>query len=50
MALMHPDFPEPVVPATSACGISDRSVETDCPETSLPSQTVSGGVFPGSPA
>ena len=35
---MQPDLPEPVVPATSTCGISARSAETAWPETSLPSQ------------
>ena len=39
---MQPDLPEPVVPATSACGMSARSVQTDWPETSLPSQTTNG--------
>ena len=39
---MHPDFPDPVVPATRMCGISARSALTDWPETSLPSQATSG--------
>ena len=39
---MHPDLPEPVVPATSTCGISARSALTAWPETSLPSQQGSG--------
>jgi hypothetical protein len=40
--LMQPDFPEPVVPAISRCGMRARSVHTAVPEMSLPSQTASG--------
>jgi hypothetical protein len=50
IVLMQPDFPEPVVPATSACGISARSVEIACPETSFPSHTASGEAPFGRPA
>ena len=50
IALMQPDFPEPVVPATRTCGISARSALTASPETSLPSQHRSGEEpFGGSP-
>ena len=42
IVLMHPDFPEPVVPAISRCGIRARSVQTGAPEMSFPSQTASG--------
>ena len=36
---MQPDLPEPVVPAIRMCGIRARSVQTELPEMSLPSQT-----------
>ena len=39
---MHTDLPEPVVPAIRRCGMRDRSVQTELPEMSLPSQTESG--------
>ncbi len=39
---MQPDLPEPVVPAIRMCGIRARSVQTELPEMSLPSQTESG--------
>ena len=39
---MQPDLPEPVVPAMRMCGIRARSVQTELPEMSLPSQTESG--------
>ena len=39
---MHPDLPEPVVPAISRCGMRARSVQIAWPEMSLPSQTESG--------
>ena len=38
----HPDLPEPVVPATSRWGIFARSVQTEFPAMSFPSQTDSG--------
>ncbi len=38
----QPDLPEPVVPATSRCGIFARSVQTELPAMSFPSQTESG--------
>ena len=42
IALIAPDLPAPVVPATSRCGILARSAPIERPATSLPSQTVSG--------
>ncbi len=42
IVLMQPDLPEPVVPAMRRCGIRARSVQTEFPEMSLPSQTASG--------
>jgi hypothetical protein len=42
IVLMQPDLPEPVVPAIRMCGMRARSVQTDWPEMSLPSQTESG--------
>src|SRR5690606_4356536 len=39
---MPTDLPEPVVPATSRCGILARSATTGWPPMSLPSTTVSG--------
>ena len=47
MALMAPDLPEPVVPATSTWGCFARSVPIALPAMSLPSQTVSGDHFAG---
>ena len=47
---MQPDLPEPVVPATSTCGIIARSAQTAWPETSLPSQASSGEAPFGRPA
>ena len=44
---MQPDLPEPVVPAISRCGMRARSVQTELPEMSLPSQTLSGLAVPG---
>ena len=44
--LTQPDFPEPVVPATSRCGMRARSVQTALPAMSLPSQTDSGEAPP----
>ncbi|CFN76627.1 Uncharacterised protein [Bordetella pertussis] len=41
MALMPTDLPEPVVPATSKCGILARSATTGLPAMSLPSAMVS---------
>ena len=38
-----PDLPEPVVPAIRRCGIRARSVHTELPEMSLPSQTERAG-------
>jgi hypothetical protein len=48
IVLMHPDLPEPVVPAIRTCGIRARSVQTEEPEMSLPSQTASGLAVAGS--
>ena len=42
IALIAPDLPAPVVPATSRCGIFARSAPIALPATSLPSHTVSG--------
>ena len=42
IALIAPDLPAPVVPATRMCGIFARSAPIALPATSLPSQTVSG--------
>ncbi len=39
---MPTDLPEPVVPATSRCGILARSATTALPAMSLPSASVSG--------
>ena len=36
IALIPTDLPEPVVPATSKCGILARSTTTDLPEISCP--------------
>src|SRR3954470_6459449 len=47
IALTQPDLPEPVVPATSRCGILARSVQTELPAMSLPSQTASGDTDDG---
>ena len=44
---MQPDLPEPVVPAIRRCGIRARSVQTEFPEMSLPSQTESGLALAG---
>jgi hypothetical protein len=41
IALMPTDLPEPVVPATSTCGILARSATTGLPEISLPIAMVS---------
>ncbi len=41
MALMPTDLPEPVVPATSTCGILARSATTGLPSMSLPRPMVS---------
>ena len=41
MALMPTDLPEPVVPATSTCGILARSATTGLPMMSLPRPMVS---------
>ena len=40
--LMKLDFPDPVAPATSRCGILARLAITKPPSTSLPSPIVSG--------
>ena len=40
MALMPTDLPEPVVPATSRCGMRARSATTGWPAMSLPSAMV----------
>ena len=45
IALTQPDFPEPVVPATSTCGMRARSVHTLWPAMSLPSHTDRGELF-----
>ena len=45
----QPDLPEPVVPATSRCGIFARSVQTELPAMSLPSHTDSGEPDGGPP-
>ena len=42
MALMPTDLPEPVVPATSKCGIFARSATTGIPAISLPRAKVKG--------
>ncbi len=42
IALTATDLPEPVVPATSRCGIRARSAITGLPAMSLPSASVSG--------
>ncbi|MNT73464.1 hypothetical protein D3C72_2121720 [compost metagenome] len=41
IALMATDLPEPVVPATSTCGILARSADTGWPAMSLPSAIAS---------
>ena len=41
MALMPTDLPEPVVPATSKCGILAKSATTGRPTMSLPKAKVS---------
>ena len=41
MVLMATDFPEPVVPATRACGILARSATIGVPELSFPIASVS---------
>jgi len=48
-ALMQPDLPDPVVPATSTWGIFWRSVQTALPAMSLPSQPTSGEALAGRP-
>jgi len=45
MALTPTDLPEPVVPATSRCGILPRSATTGLPAMSLPRVMVSGLVL-----
>ncbi len=42
VALTKLDFPEPVAPATSRCGILARLATTKPPSTSLPSPTTRG--------
>ena len=42
MALIATDFPEPVVPAMSRCGMRPRSAICELPPMSLPSASVSG--------
>ena len=42
MALSATDLPEPVVPATSRCGMRARSTTTGWPPMSFPSASVSG--------
>ena len=42
IALTATDLPEPVVPATSRCGMRARSAITGLPAMSLPSASVSG--------
>src|SRR6266404_4222601 len=49
IALRATDFPEPVVPATSRCGILARSTTTGLPAMSLPSASVSGKDIAGDP-
>ena len=39
MVLMATDFPEPVVPAISRCGMRARSTSTDSPPIALPRQS-----------
>ena len=46
MALMQTDFPEPVAPAMSRCGILARSETSGRPETSLPSAIGSSALAP----
>ena len=41
MVLIATDFPEPVVPATNACGILPKSATKGSPEISLPMAIVS---------
>ena len=50
IALTQALLPEPVVPATSTCGIFAMSVQTALPSIPLPSQATSGEVFCGRPA
>ena len=45
IALIATDLPEPVVPATSKCGIRARSAHTGMPEMSLPSAIANGEVM-----
>ena len=47
IALIAPDFPAPVVPATSRWGIFARSAPIARPPTSLPSQTYIGEASAG---
>jgi len=47
IVLMHPDFPEPVVPAIRRCGMRARSAHTALPEMSFPSHTASGDAVAG---
>ena len=42
MAFMPTDLPEPVVPATSRCGIRARSATVGIPAISLPNASVKG--------
>ena len=42
ITLIATDFPDPVVPATSRCGIFPRLATTGCPPMSFPSTSVSG--------
>ena len=44
IALTAVDLPEPVVPATSRCGMRARSATTGAPPMSLPSASASGEV------
>ena len=36
IVLIHTDFPDPVVPAISKCGIDDKSPTVDNPDILLP--------------
>ena len=42
MAVIQTDLPEPVAPATSMCGIRERSATTGWPETSRPRAIANG--------
>jgi hypothetical protein len=42
MVLIATDFPDPVVPATSKCGIFAKSATTGKPAISLPNKRLSG--------